>query len=374
MPGAPTAITFGAVLMLAGAGFGSPSLLVAGLGLAGLAAAAAAWVELARPARLVRAPGPSRVVEGEPYSVRLRAEGGTLPPPAGELSDPILPAPVPVGPLWRGAHAAEVVLEGRGRRHLGRARLEIRDPLGLRTRVVESAEGGELLVLPRVEAVMVAGRGFGGGRGSAIAGLDEGAAASRLDARAIELEVDGLRPYREGSPASRIHWPAVARTGELIERRLVAGGDTAPLVVLDAARPADQQSLDAAVRAAASLCVHLARNGGCAALLPGDRRPTDVEPDLRAWSHLHARLALVESGVPSAVGRTLRPGAVFWVTAASAPALPQALRGGGSGARYLVAPAPLLGAQAGRAAAFTVAGCVGTLRAARPRRTLGRVA
>ena len=51
-----------------------------------------------------------------------------------------------------------------------------------------------------------------------------------------------------------------------------------------------------AVRAAASLCVHLAREGGCALLLPGDRRPVDIGHDLGAWPALHARLALVEAG------------------------------------------------------------------------------
>ncbi len=373
MPGALTAALLGLALALSGAGFDSPSLLVAGLGLAGLAAVAVAWVELARPARLVREPGPARVIEGDPYPVRIRAHGARLPPPGGELADAVLDAPVGLGPRWRGEYFTEVRLEGRGRRHLGRARMEVRDPLGLRVRVVESAKAGELLVLPRIEPVTAAGTGIGG-RPGAIPGLDEGAAASRLDARTIELEVDGLRAYREGSPASRIHWPAVARTGELIERKLVAGADAAPLVVLDGHRPCDERSFDAAVRAAASLCVHLARSGGCAALLPGDRRLTEVEPDLHAWPHLHARFAVAEAGGPApAIGRTVRAGAVFWVTAAASPALPKALRSGGSGPRYLVAPAALVGLRPG-SAVFEVAGCVGTRRVARSRRIRRRAA
>ena len=372
MPGALTATCLGAALALAGLGFDSPSLLVAGLGLAGLAGGAVAWVELALPTRLIREPGPARVTEGDPYPVRLRARGARVPPPGGELTDAILPAPVPVGPRWRGELFTEVRLEGRGRRHLGRARLELRDPLGLRVREIESADAGELLVLPRIEPVTAAGGGFGG-RATSIPGLDEGAAAARLDTRAIELEVDGLRAYREGSPASRIHWPAVARTGELIERRLIAGADSAPLVVLDAHRPADEAALDMAVRAAASLCVHLARSGGCVALLPGDRRTTEVEPDLHAWPHLHARFAVVEAGgAPAALGRAVRGGAAFWVTASPSSALPQALHTGG-GPRYLVAPAQLAGGGAANAV-FAVAGCIGMRRAARARRPLGRAA
>ena len=55
---------------------------------------------------------------------------------------------------------------------------------------------------------------------------------------AAEVEMESLRPYREGAPASRIHWPTVARFGSLMERRLLADSDSHPLVVLDATRPA----------------------------------------------------------------------------------------------------------------------------------------
>jgi uncharacterized protein (DUF58 family) len=369
MAGAPTAALLGVALLLAGAGFDSPSLLVPGVGLMALALVAVAWVELARPRLLVRSEAPARVVEGEPYPVRIRALGGRLPPPGGELTDPVLAVPVAIGPRWKGTYAAEIALHGRGRRRLGPARLEVSDPLGLWSRAVESEDPGELLVLPRVEPVLTAGRGAGGRRPSTLAGLEDGAAASKLDARAIELEVDGLRAYREGSPASRIHWPAVARTGELIERRLVAGADAAPLVVLDASQPEDSDSLDAAVRAAASLCVHLAGSGGSAALLPGDRRPAEIEPDLLSWPAVHAKLALVEAGGPAPpVSRTIRSGAVFWVTAAASPTLPQALRSGGA-PRYVVAPA-----RPGAATpAFTVAGCEGRLAGTRSRRAARRV-
>jgi uncharacterized protein (DUF58 family) len=366
--GAPTAILLGAVLTLAGAGFDSPSLLVAGLGLIGLAVVSVTWVELARPRRLERAPAPTRVVEGDTYRLRINGLGARLPPPGGRLIDGALPSPVALGPRHPLDRAIEVSLSGRGRRRLGSARAEICDPLGLWARSVESADPGELLILPRIEPVLAAGRGGGGARPNALAGLEEGAATSALDARAIELEVDGLRAYRPGTPASRIHWPAVARTGELVERRLVAGADAAPLVVLDAARPSSSAALDAVVRAAASLCVHLAATGGCAALLPGDRRATEIEPDLRGWPQVHARLAVVEAGsaIP-AVTRAIRSGAVFWATAAERPELPQALRAG-AGPRYLVAP------EAGRAAAFTVAGCEGWLVGAGVRPTVGRLA
>jgi hypothetical protein len=140
----------------------------------------------------------------------------------------------------------------------------------------------------------------------------------------------------------------------MLERRLTADSDSAPLVVLDAARPPSEEALDMAVRAAGSLCVHLARGSGCALLLPGDRRPTVLAPDLSAWPGLHARLAVVaptHAGPP--LMRARRAGAVIWVSArGEAPRdLVRAAGGGG----WLVSPSPGTGRTA-----FTVAGCTGS--------------
>src|SRR5205085_6888260 len=153
-----------------------------------------------------------------------------------------------------------------------------------------------------------------------------------------------------GAPAARIHWPTVARRGEMLERRLVAGLESAPLVVLDPSRPESEQALDAAVRAAASLCRELAARVGCGLLLPGDRRPLEVSPDLGAWPHAHARLALVESG-PAPLPPP-RAGAVLWVTAAAGR--PAGLERLPCAVRYLGTPSPPPGARP----LFTVAGCV----------------
>ena len=370
MRGAPTAAWLGAALLVAGLGFGAPSLTVAGIGLSGLTLVAVVWVELARPRRLVRAGGPTRVIEGDPVPVRITASGSLARPPGGELTDPLLAQPVGIGPFWRGSHLTEVTLEGRGLRRLEPARVEVRDPLGLWSRVTESDVPHDLLVLPRIEQVHVGGSGGGGAVGS-LAGLVAGATAGDPEAFAIELEIDGLRAYRQGSPASRIHWPAVARTGELIERRLTAGADSVPLVVLDSSRPAGEAELDAAVRAAASLCAHLAQRGGCVTLLPGNRRPIAVDSDLRTWPHLHARFALVESGPPPTVPVASRSGAVFWVTARARPSLPAALRSTAVAGRFLVSPTrPVTTAPT----AFVVGGCEGRQFGARRARSVRRAA
>ena len=213
-----------------------------------------------------------------------------------------------------------------------------------------------MLVLPRVEPVTAPGGAGPGAGAEAGIGAAPGLAGRRLDASTAELEIDGLRAYREGSPASRIHWPTVARRGEMVERRLVAELDSAPLVVLDCSSPASEEALDMAVRAAGSLCVHLARSTGCAILLPGERRPVEIGHDLGAWPSVHVRLALAEPGPqPSAAALAPRSGAVLWVTAADLAGVPRALERLPAGARFVVSP----NAPRGASVAFEVAGCSG---------------
>jgi uncharacterized protein (DUF58 family) len=345
-------------LLIAGGAFDSPSLYVPGVALAALAGAALAWGRLAsRGARVERLPGPAAVAEGQPYPVRLRVRAGLV-PPRGEVRDPLLPRPLPLA-IRDGARSrtAELLLDGearfagRGRQRLDPPRLVVRDPLRLFDRRLEGGGGGEVLVLPRIEPVR-AGRSAGGEDAEAAHGPIEGSGSGPAPPR--DTDVEGLRPYRKGSPASRIHWPAVARHGDLIERRLASGGEGRPLVVLDAERPASPAALDRAVRAAASLCVHLARNGGCALLVGGASRPLPIDFKLRGWRRAHVHLALVEPG--DGVRGIRRLGdrqTTFWVTAEE----PRAASRMGIDARaaFLVTPSP----PAGGRSSFTVAGCHG---------------
>jgi uncharacterized protein (DUF58 family) len=344
----------GIALALAALAFASPSLAVPGIALIGLVLVAVAWTELAaRGAQIVRGPGPSRIVEGDAYPLRLELRRGPVPPPGGELDDPLLEQPIAVGPLGPHRVEADLRMRRRGRMVLDGGTWTIRDPLGLHSRQVPSSPAGELLVLPRIEPVEAGTAAVAGlGAGPANAG-DDGASSIR-EARAVEFEVDGLRPYREGSPASRIHWPAVARSGEMYERRMAAGSEALPLVVLDAERPDDEDSLDRAVRAAGSLCVHLAPVGGCALLLPGHREPSALDHRLRAWPALHARLAVVAAGVPTASpSRLARQGSVFWVTGGDPARAIGLARSFGPGPHYVITARPA----SGRRTAFEVAGC-----------------
>ena len=338
-------LALGAGMTAAALIFGSPSLYVPGIALLLLAASAAVWVlAAAAGASLERRIGPPTVEEEHKWPIEITAGTGLLPAPGGELVEPLLR-----GSLAMAGHTSRrlrvaVTFERRGKRRLEPARLVIRDPFGLLARSIVGGTRDEVLVLPRIEPVTAGSRGSGAGAESAVGARPAEAAA--------EVEMESLRPYRQGAPASRIHWPTVARVGTLMERRLLADSDSQPLVVMDSTQPADADALDTAVRAAASLCVHLARAGGCSLLLPADRRATDIAPDLGAWPALHARLALVEAGATVPPARLeSRRGAVFWVTARRG--FPRGLERLRS-ERYLVSP----GGRRGDAV-FTVAGCVG---------------
>ena len=341
LPALATAL-LGLLIAVIAAVFDSASLYVPGVALLGLGLVAAAWVAAAgHGATIARTLGPATVVEGEPYAMRVEVRTGLLPAPGGTLVEPMLAEPLGIAGRRSRRVRVNVRFSRRGRRTLEPCRLSIRDPLRLAERARSSAPG-EVLVLPRIEPVRAAGAGSLG---------DAGAALGR-DGIAAQLEIDSLRPYREGTPASRIHWPTLARTGAMMERRLMAEADARPLVVLDPRGAASEDDLDAAVRAAASLCHQLAKADGCGLLLPGERRPTEVARDLRAWPALHVRLALVEAddGAPVA-GRLDRGGAIFWVSARRSGLAPTALRRSAAGSRYLVAPG------APEAGALSVAGC-----------------
>lgn len=341
------AIAFG----LAAAMVDAEPLWVPAATLALVAAGSAAWVGLgARGVRVRRTLGARRVVEEEPLSIVIDVSAGRFGLPPSRVADELLAAPVA---LRTGAGRGRVRLEARfgrrGRRVLAPPRVLLADPLGLATREVTaraSAGDDEILVLPRIAPVVAAP---GGGEATRIA------RRGRL-AVGAETELDGIRPLRDGTPASRIFWPAVARGADAQERFLATASESAPLVVLDPRGAADEAALDATVRAAASLVRALALSGGCSVLLPGDRRPVDLGETLAGWAHMHARLALVGATAgPSLSSIAQRRGPVVFVSARMRARVPQALGPAHGALRVLVVPGEL----PSRHAAFAVAGCHG---------------
>jgi len=338
-------------MVLAAAMFGVPALYVPGFALLLAFGVAWTWVRLAAlRAGLDVEPGPRTVVEDEPYPLMVRARSGGLPLPGGTATHPLARGPMPIG---TSTAVLEIASLRRGRQRIEPPMLVVTDPLGLASSRVRATSSATVLVLPRVEDVVAQGAAMNG-NDDATAGSARAIPGAGLGKRALDFEVDGLRSYRPGTPASRIHWPILARTGELVERRLVGGADGSPIVVMDAERPVDSDALDRAVRAAASLCFHLASVRGCLLVGCGERVPLRIDRELRTWPQAHARLALVEpSQSPPDPRIAGAKGTVIWVSAnGTVPKLPAGLA---TGAAYLVAATPLdLGPPA-----FTVAGCQG---------------
>jgi uncharacterized protein (DUF58 family) len=352
--------------------FDAGPLFIVGIAFAVLGVAMPTWVwASAQRTVALRQLLRDRVVEGEPVEATIEITRARWGAPGAELRDALLQTPVSIAlplSLIPGPRSAQLRIVTRFARRglwvLDPPEMLVTDPLGLAS--YPSRRAGprqELLVLPYTEPVRW--RHARGSRRGAGAG---GSTAAEPFAA---TDVDGLRPYRVGTPASRIHWAALARGAGLLERRLRADGDERPVVVLDARGTGPIEYLDAAVRAAASLTLELARLGGCRLLLPGDRRAVTIEPDLANWPRLHVRLALVQGGHGAPAPRLelgSRLGAVFYVAARATPQPPQVLCGNHRGSRVLVLPTALAGAAAG-SASFEVAGCSGVIvraRSARP--------
>jgi len=340
--------------------FDSALLFVPGAAFALLGLGAWAWVRLlAATATVDRVLHTERVVEADPFEATLEVRGGPLGVAGIEVLDPLAGRPLLFHGRARSATVRVVArFDRRGLRIVPPPALLIRDPLMLALRHGRTLSGDQqVLVLPRVERVRWLG-GDGGSRLSAVA------ARSRAMLTAA-VEIDGLRPYRPGTPASRIYWPALARGAGLLERRLRGDDDIRPFVILDL-RGATTEHADAAVRAAASLTFQLARTSGCLLLEPGERRATALEPDLVGWPAVHARLALLESGpaspAPMLSAARSRIGPVLYVAAAPLERPPAAL---GLHSVVLVVPAGT-GPQRVRPA-FEVAGCLGYPLLARAR-------
>lgn len=309
---AAVAIT-GGVLLVAAFAFEASTLFVPAVALLALAGLTTIWIRLAgRAVRIFRILDVDRVIEEQPVEARIQVQG-PLGLPGAEVHDPLSGGAIAIA----SSRSRELELRvlsrfpRRGRITLPTPYLRLGDQLGLAESVGRcSAPAQELLVLPRTERV--SWRDAGGhpelhSAGAVLTPEPTGA-----------TELDGLRHYRPGTPASRIHWPAVARGAGLLERRLLPDGDSGPLVVLDARGSGPDALLDAAVRAAASLTLELARKDGCDLLLPGQRRPLHVGRDLAAWPDAHARLALVDGGPHASMpvlGPGRRSGTIFYVAA-----------------------------------------------------------
>ncbi len=373
-----SAVLLAGGLILAGRMFGAVPLFVVGLGFLVVGALSPAWVvAAARGATVQRRISVHRAVEDEPLESIIDVHRGWFGLPGAQLYDPLAGTSISVAePLsvltGRPRAQLRVIarIPRRGRHRFAPPTLSLSDSLGLvQLQRDGSGHDDEVLILPRTEPVHWVHRDY------------RQAATGRIRHVAHEPigagEVDGLRQYVPGTPASRIHWPALARYPNpplLLERRLVADTQTLPLIVLDARRRlggSDPELLDIAVRAAASLTLELAQTSGCRVLLPGDRVPITVGPGLASWPAVHTRLALVEDVVDSGQGLALRAkairGPVILVSIRLDPQMALSSVPGHAEPLILVIPRRL-GARIEVRSSFEVAGCIGFVLRSRARR------
>jgi uncharacterized protein (DUF58 family) len=370
----------GAGLLVMAFAFEARPLFVPAVALIGIGAIAPAWVWCAaRGACATRVLAAHEIVEDQALQAKIEIHRSVLGLPGAEVIDPLTSSRFalsgPLSPIHAGRSASVDVVAHfprRGEHVLAEPSLEVSDPLELaRVKVRPAAAPQRVLVLPRTETV----RWLSGERSMRL----DSAAGDQSSETMAAVDLDGLRPYRVGTPASRIHWPALARGAGLIERRLRADGDNRPLVVLDAnLTGAAQELLDAAVRAAASLALELGRAGGCGLLLPGDQRPTTIDAELNRWPAAYRRLAHVtprraRGRSAAGIGRA-RSGPVIYVTPTPTERLAAALTATGGGAAVLVVPhAEIVGGRPrgvrGRVRpTLEVSGCRGFALAARAER------
>jgi uncharacterized protein (DUF58 family) len=209
-----------------------------------------------------RTPRPSRVSIDEPAVVTVALEN------RGPTKTPLLMAEEQLGyvlgdrprfvvpPLKSGERCSVnygIRSTVRGRHRIGPLGVRIRDPFGLTSRVSVVSGSGEVIVLPRIEP-LGSGRPPGNGIGA------EGAIPHMV---ALHGEDDvSVREYRDGDDLRRIHWPATARTGDLMVRQEDRPARRRAVILLDARASAHRgkgsaSSFEWAVTAAASIAAHL---------------------------------------------------------------------------------------------------------------------
>lgn len=240
---------------------------VAGTLIALPAVAAVAMRQRRRALRLEvrRATGTSRVAPGQSVDIEIEVHnrgGGALPllVVTDQLPDALGgPRRVVVDGIPGRARARatyRIEAGARGRFPLGPVRIDIPGPFGLAPISHAFDARDTLVVVPRIEDL--------DDRAGAPRSPSDGAARSLLPMRGID-DFSAMRPYQEGDDLRRIHWPSVARRGELMIRQDERATRARSVVFMDtrirSAGPSGSPTFERVVSAAASVGVHFVRGG-----------------------------------------------------------------------------------------------------------------
>jgi len=263
----------GVVVFAAGIGLwiaarvaGSPTLHMIAVGLVMLPFAAAAFARWSRQRlRIRRRLSDARVQPGQRVTVELEIENQAaaqtsfllledqLPPALGRSARLVI-AGLPGKAKQRVSYSLSA--QARGRYTLGPLTVDLSDPFALTKLRVEFDEREELVVTPEVEQLA-------GGPNSPF-GMTSGLALSRHLFRTGD-EFYTMRPYQVGDDLRRIHWPSVARSGELMIRQDESARRSTAVLFVDTRESAvgriHTPCFEKVVSAAASVGVLLIRYG-----------------------------------------------------------------------------------------------------------------
>ena len=340
--------------------FGSPGLAMVGVGIAILPFAAAFSARRAtRRLAVTRRLSDVRVGPGTRVNVGIEAENRSLAPTSFLLLEDKIPSAlgrparlVLTGlPSRRSQEVSYTVLpQTRGRYSLGPMRIDVSDPFALSRRWLEFPHLDELLVTPEIEDLATAP--------SSPFGSTIGNSRAKNLFRTGE-EFYTMREYHTGDDLRRLHWPSVAKTGELMIRQDETSRRSSALVFIDNRQAAigltHTPAFERAVSCAASVGVLLAGGGFSLRLATADSAAAAVTQDsfldslaaightptrtlgpalsrLRAGSGTETTLVLVAALPPSQeLGSLIRTGATFGPKLAVFvyPVEPQTLPGDG---------------------------------------------
>ena len=263
----------GVVVFAAGIGLwiaariaGSTTLHMIAVGLTVLPFAAALFARSSRQRlRMRRRLSEARVRPGQRVGVELEVENqgsarasfllleDRLPPALGRSARMVIAG---LRPRERRRVTYTLTPSSRGRYTLGPLAADLSDPFALTRLRVEFDEREDLVVTPEIEELE--------GGPNAPFGTTSGLALSRHLFRTGD-EFYTMRPYQTGDDLRRIHWPSVARSGELMIRQDESTRRSTAVLFVDTRESAVGRTrtpaFEKAISAAASVGVLLVRYG-----------------------------------------------------------------------------------------------------------------
>jgi uncharacterized protein (DUF58 family) len=271
-------------LWLAARVAGSPTLHIVAVGLVVLPFAAALFARWGRQHLSVRRRlSDQRVPPGRRITVELEVENEAPTATSFLLLEDHVPSALGrparlvvagIPPRGRQRASYSLVAQSRGRYLLGPLTVDVADPFALTRLRVEFDHRDELVVTPEIEELE---------RGPASPfGMTSGLSMAKHLFRTGE-EFYTMRPYQQGDDLRRIHWPSVARSGQLMIRQDESTRRSSAVVFLDTRESAVGQthspSFEKCVSAAASIGVLLSRYGFTVQLGTSQTHPIPVTQD-----------------------------------------------------------------------------------------------